>query len=746
VQETLLFIPVILGITIFSGMMIYSLFTIKSRPEKWLVIAILSLYAFFLYNLAFNYFPKIPPETTPLSLRTLWGFSNFLPVLFFHLGVRFLSIEKRRRHRHSIFFCYLAAFLACYLYLFSDSLLVGIDIRSVDGIHIMGPQLSPAAGLVSISFILLYTYTWFILTEQQRKRQHSYEVHRLNLLRHSIVWNIIFGGLNWIALALSRIYPEIIELTLFLTSISYGLLLVISVLMAVMMYRFRLPYLAANDREHLISSTLYLLIAISVAIPCILLERQYLAVRALPILFPPLLLGIMSGLFLVSPQSLPPILRLRNNGVTISNRPALLNWQQTLLSYQDQRNATRQVLRKLRSSLKSEFAFIALGEPQSLSERAPFQIQDIASAHASTPFQTGDNIAINLSEIDWPLISFAFMAQSDATFTPVFPPKLRHHFAVIAPISYTDHLIGILAIGHAQTGAMYSHKQTQSTLALADALSSFLQDSSHSTFIHPHSRNANPLLSAKQRTYSSNPASYTIKTIFIQTLGRFDVLLHGQSIRSHRLITRKALSLLACLVDASKTGLTRTQIHESIWPHLDVARARNAFNVTLHHLRRAFEPELMQPKDSAYFIYDEGRYHFSRNSQVLVDSDQLAAAMKTARAQLSAGDEQSHQVLHTAIEIYQGDYMNDADIELPGDIEITRQQIRFDLKQLCLRALQLTPPTHPYADSYCQALIRIDPWDLETYRQIASYYQQHDVPTQEKQYLQLLDERARLIQ
>lgn len=74
--------------------------------------------------------------------------------------------------------------------------------------------------------------------------------------------------------------------------------------------------------------------------------------------------------------------------------------------------------------------------------------------------------------------------------------------------------------------------------------------------------------------------------IRIHALGRFEVVVNGEVLRHARKAQRRVLDLLKALVALGAEGVSRDAIAGALWPESEGDAARDAFEVTLHRLRK----------------------------------------------------------------------------------------------------------------------------------------------------------------
>jgi DNA-binding SARP family transcriptional activator len=119
----------------------------------------------------------------------------------------------------------------------------------------------------------------------------------------------------------------------------------------------------------------------------------------------------------------------------------------------------------------------------------------------------------------------------------------------------------------------------------------------------------------------------------------------------------------------------RTTAHEAaqtLWPNRPPRAARNSFNVALHGLRRALEPELTDGARSRYVIR-EGRLYRLCLERLTCDAEDFT---RLARQGPSALDESGARRLAGAVDLHAGDFLAGCD---EAFAERRRAQLRAQL-------------------------------------------------------------------
>lgn len=109
----------------------------------------------------------------------------------------------------------------------------------------------------------------------------------------------------------------------------------------------------------------------------------------------------------------------------------------------------------------------------------------------------------------------------------------------------------------------------------------------------------------------------------IQLLGEFSVWRGGKLILHDSWRKRKVRALFAILA-MQHSRVHRDVLLEWLWPALDVSSAQNNLKFTVHHLRRALEPELTHGSESLYIIYELDHYSLCSEFVDRVDAEEFA--------------------------------------------------------------------------------------------------------------------------
>jgi LuxR family maltose regulon positive regulatory protein len=153
----------------------------------------------------------------------------------------------------------------------------------------------------------------------------------------------------------------------------------------------------------------------------------------------------------------------------------------------------------------------------------------------------------------------------------------------------------------------------------------------------------------------------------ILTLGRFELILHGEPLAFGRKIPRRLVNLLKVLVALGGRDVPEQKLIEVLWEYEDGDEAHHALSVALHRLRKLLEdPQAIQVQD--------GRVSLDR-SRVWVDAFQFEVALggqlsKPSMPSAMSGD----GVADTISDLYRGTFLP-SDTDAPWSIS-TRERLR----------------------------------------------------------------------
>jgi DNA-binding SARP family transcriptional activator len=138
----------------------------------------------------------------------------------------------------------------------------------------------------------------------------------------------------------------------------------------------------------------------------------------------------------------------------------------------------------------------------------------------------------------------------------------------------------------------------------------------------------------------------------VRTFGGLRVLVNGAPL-ADAAWPAAARRLLELLLSRSGYRTTAHEAAQALWPHHPARAARNSFNVALHGLRRALEPELVDGARSRYVVR-EGRLYRLSLERLSCDAEDFGRLVRQAPSPL---DEAGARRLQAAIDLHTGDFL-----------------------------------------------------------------------------------------
>jgi DNA-binding SARP family transcriptional activator len=176
---------------------------------------------------------------------------------------------------------------------------------------------------------------------------------------------------------------------------------------------------------------------------------------------------------------------------------------------------------------------------------------------------------------------------------------------------------------------------------------------------------------AAQQPAVEEPREAPSSRLAIRTFGGLGVTLDGVPVAGAAwpAAARRLLELLLSLPGGRTTAYEAAQ---TLWPGRPPRAARNSFNVALHGLRRALEPELTDGARSRYVVR-EGRLYRLCVERLTCDAEDFS---RLARPGPSPLDESGARRLAGAIDLHAGDFLAGCD---EAFAERRRAQLRAEL-------------------------------------------------------------------
>jgi ATP/maltotriose-dependent transcriptional regulator MalT/DNA-binding SARP family transcriptional activator len=161
-----------------------------------------------------------------------------------------------------------------------------------------------------------------------------------------------------------------------------------------------------------------------------------------------------------------------------------------------------------------------------------------------------------------------------------------------------------------------------------------------------------------------NPEHHPGFTLRLRTLGTFQVWRGRHEIASREWQREKARQLMQLLVTNRKRLLQKEQIIDLLWPDADADTAYRDFKVALNALFHALEPNRAARSGSFYILRQGAAYGLNLASGFWLDADEFESLVNRGLALGARGQEQEAQsLLQQALDLYQGDFLEDVPYE-----------------------------------------------------------------------------------
>lgn len=183
--------------------------------------------------------------------------------------------------------------------------------------------------------------------------------------------------------------------------------------------------------------------------------------------------------------------------------------------------------------------------------------------------------------------------------------------------------------------------------------------------------------------------------ISVRTLGRFRISIDGRELTFAGKVARKPLELLQFIIASGGSDVSSATVMFALWRELEGDKAKSAFNVALHRLRK------LLGRDDAVLL-EVGRLALHPK---LVWVDSLAFEQLADGAALGAATPASDGAARQAVELYAGAFLHDTDDEPWQLVHRTRLASKF--KRMVTRLVARSPAAE--ARALLERALELDP-------------------------------------
>lgn len=138
--------------------------------------------------------------------------------------------------------------------------------------------------------------------------------------------------------------------------------------------------------------------------------------------------------------------------------------------------------------------------------------------------------------------------------------------------------------------------------------------------------------------------------VSVKSLGTFRVFAGNQEITQERWVSVKARDLLAYFVTFRSERILAERAFDAIWAE-KTGRGLTAFHTALSRLRSALKNGESSPR---LILVESGEYRLD-SARFAIDVDEFDSAL--AKARVASGDEKAARFLEQAVNLYQGEYL-----------------------------------------------------------------------------------------
>lgn len=211
-------------------------------------------------------------------------------------------------------------------------------------------------------------------------------------------------------------------------------------------------------------------------------------------------------------------------------------------------------------------------------------------------------------------------------------------------------------------------------------------------------------------------------TLHIRTLGPFRVYRGREEISPREWQREKAKTLFQLLLVNRKGFLHKDQILETLWPGLDPDVASAHFKVALNAMLNAIEPG-RPARLSPFYVRREGPlYGLNPVSGYWVDADEFESLVAKATRLEPSDPRGACDVLRSALELYQGDFLQECLYEDWASVERERLFATYLRAAQRFAELLLGQGDTDECIYVCEQILARDPCWEEAYRLLMKCY------------------------
>jgi LuxR family maltose regulon positive regulatory protein len=214
----------------------------------------------------------------------------------------------------------------------------------------------------------------------------------------------------------------------------------------------------------------------------------------------------------------------------------------------------------------------------------------------------------------------------------------------------------------------------------------------------------------------------------VRTLGLFQVWRGEEEIETREWRRIKARQLFQLLLTQRGQMLQREEVMETLWPGLDPDAGQRDFKVALNALNRALEPEREAGAESAYVVRQGSSYGLRTGADIWLDTELFESLIEEGD-RAPSGSEARVEAFQAALELYEGDYLQEALYEDWASAERERLSTLYLRTAEKLAAIRVRQGRYDQAIDLCRDILSMDDcWERAYRLMMIAYARQGNRP------------------
>lgn len=279
-------------------------------------------------------------------------------------------------------------------------------------------------------------------------------------------------------------------------------------------------------------------------------------------------------------------------------------------------------------------------------------------------------------------------------------------WSVTVPLAAQDRILGSLSVASKKT-TFNAGAAARVLFAVGGQLSVYLRWA---------------LMEEQQPTGAKVPGTLEAQVLRFYCLGRFRIVLNGDTVPLTRFKRHKSLLLLKALASHRGRPFHRETLIELLWPGADPSVVSNNLRVVLHDVRHTLEPGLEKGKASSFVLSQGDLVYLDPTERCSTDVEEFEHLAKKCNALVAEGrDDEALAAGQEAVALYGGEYLED---EPYTDWCIEERERLRELYVALLRHMGLIHASHQRFEEgilACRAALAADNLKEEIHRRLIEW-------------------------